>query len=440
MPCSNGIGRNNFMKLLRNILKGTLFLGSLVLAVFASSCRSKAFGGVTLKVMGYGDAKNFEGQSFERIVKDFESANPGIKVEYEILTDEAYHKKAKARIESGDIPHIAYMGADSRWGGVWQSAGQQIDNTSFFPSYIDSSLVPDFFGTGEKPYLPLGGPNYCSVVAVNMDLLARIGGKLPQSYDDMKYLARLCRLNGISLMTTHGAEGWTWGSCILSGILPRTTGDPSWIEKAVNGQVKFTDEGFIKALDVISSWVKDGILDKKSLQFIPANGIENFRKGNSLMFIGGQWLFGEANLGELSNSIKLIPIPPIENEEFCHNSVAAAWQVGYGITKEGASNLKTLDAAKKFIEFYNSEKESVLRLKNGLISTSIVKDFSLPNDIDPCIKEKVTLGSYDTTLVIDSFLTGPANFTLIAGLQDLVSGAIDSKTLASNVQKAFDAQ
>ena len=137
------------------------------------------------------------------------------------------------------------MGADARWGASWQEAGQQVDNTPYYPANIDASLVPDFFGTGVKPYLPLGGSNYCTVVGVNMELLEKIGGKLPTTYAEFVELAKLCKANGIECLSTHGADSWVWGSCVMSGIIPRLTGDAKWIEKAIAGEVKFTDEGFV---------------------------------------------------------------------------------------------------------------------------------------------------------------------------------------------------
>ena len=60
--------------------------------------------------------------------------------------------------------------------------------------------------------------------------------------------------------------------------------------------------------------------------------------------------------------------------------------------------------------------------------------------MDPCIAEKATLGSFPSCYVIDSYLQGAANDTLNAGMQDIVRGKIDAKTLAENVQKQFDAQ
>lgn len=426
------------MKLFSKVLKGALAVA--MVALMASCGGAKASKGVTLKVMGYGDNSNSEGQTFKRVVDEFMAENPDVTVEYELLYDEAYHQKAVARLAAGDVPDVAYMGADSRWGAEWQEAGQQIDNSAYFPSYIDANLIPDFFGTGVKPYLPLGGSNYCTVVAVNTELLNKIGGKLPETYADMKELAKLCKANGIELMSTHGADGWCWGSCIMSGIIPRTTGDTKWIEKAVNKEVKFTDEGFVAALDVLAQWVKDGVLDPKSVLVDSGTGLSNFVNGKYLMYISGQWDFGEANLGALSKTVKLISIPEVPGEKACAGSLAGAWQVGYGITKQGASDPKVLDAAKRFLTYFNSEAEIIQRLRDGGISCPIIKDFVTPEGMDPCIGEKAKLGAYESCYVIDSYLTGVANDTLNAGMQDIVAGNIDAKTLAANVQKAFDAQ
>ncbi|MBO4859857.1 MAG: extracellular solute-binding protein [Treponema sp.] len=395
---------------------------------------------ITLNVMGYGDNSNAEGQTFKRICDEFMAENPDIKINYELLYDEAYHQKAVSRLAAGDVPDIAYMGADARWGSEWQEAGQQIDNLPFYPANVDASLVPDFFGTGVKPYLPLGGSNYCTVVAVNMNLLNKIGGKIPETYEDMKALAKLCKANGIELMSTHGADGWVWGSCVMSGIIPRTTGDLKWIEKAVNKQVKFTDKGFVEALSVLSTWVADGVLDPNSVLTDNGTGMSNFVNGKYLMYIDGQWAFGESNLGDLSKSVKLISIPQVPGEKACAGSLAGAWQVGYGITKKGASDPAILEAAKKWLAYYNSYDEVVQRLRDGGISAPILKDFVLPSGMDPCIGEKAKLGAYPSCFVIDSYLTGVANDTLNAGMQDIVSGKIDAATLAANVQKAFDAQ
>lgn len=411
------------------------------LSLACISCSKKGGSAVTLNIMGYGDNANSEGQTFKRICDEFMKENPNVTVNYELLYDEAYHQKAVARLAAGDVPDVAYMGADARWGAEWQEAGQQVDNTAYYPANIDSSLVPDFFGNGTKPYLPLGGSNYCTVVGVNMELLDKIGGKLPETYADFVALAKLCKDNGIQCLSTHGADGWVWGSCVMSAIVPRVTGDAKWIEKAVNKQVKFTDDGFVKALDVLSQWVKDGILSKDAILVDNGTGLSNFTQGKCLMYIDGQWGFGEANLGALTKNLKLIPIPQVPGEQAnMAGSIAGAWQVGYGITKKGASDPKVLDAAKKWLAYFNSEAEVVQRLADGAISAPILKDFKLPEGMDPAIAEKAKLGTYPSCYVIDSYLSGTANDTLIAGMQDIVAGKKTAKEVAESVQKAFDAQ
>ena len=286
----------------------------------------------------------------------------------------------------------------------------------------------------------MGGSNYCTVVGVNMVLLEKIGGKLPTTYAEFVELAKLCKANGIECLSTHGADSWVWGSCVMSGIIPRTTGDTTWIEKAIAGKVKFTDQGFVDALNVLSTWVKDGIISKDSVLVDNGTGISNFANGKYLMYIDGQWGFGETNYGDLSKDIKLIPIPAVPGEKANSGSIAGAWQVGYGITKKGASDPKVLDAAKRWLAYFFSYEETVQRLADGAISAPILKNFVTPEGMDPLIAEKGKLGAYPSCFVIDSYLTGTANDTLNAGMQDIVAGKMTGAELAASVQKAFDAQ
>jgi len=429
------------MKLSKKVLLVALFAVLALGLVFAGGKKEAASEKVVLNIMGYGDNANAEGVTFKRICEEFMAENPDIEVNYELLYDEAYHQKAVARLAAGDVPDIAYMGADARWGATWQEAGQQVDNVPFYPENIDASLVPDFFGTGVKPYLPLGGSNYCTVVGVNMELLEKIGGKLPTTYAEFVELAALCKANGIECLSTHGADSWVWGSCVMSGIIPRTTGDAKWIEKAIKGEVKFTDQGFIDALNVLSTWVKDGILSKDSVLVDNGTGLSNFVNGKYLMYIDGQWGFGETNLGELSKTVKLTTIPTVPGEKAnMAGAMAGAWQVGYGITKKGASDPKVLEAAKKWMAYFFSYEETVQRLNDGAISAPIIKNFVTPEGMDPCIAEKGKLGAYPSCFVIDSYLTGAANDALNAGMQDIVAGKMTGAELAAVVQKAFDAQ
>ena len=64
------------MKLLSKVLKGGLAIAMIGLLALTSCNGGKTNASqVTLKVMGYGDNSNAEGQTFKRIVAEFEKAN-----------------------------------------------------------------------------------------------------------------------------------------------------------------------------------------------------------------------------------------------------------------------------------------------------------------------------------------------------------------------------
>ena len=98
---------------------------------------------IVVNAMAYGDNSNQEGVNWVRIVKSFEKENPNIEIKYEMLYDEAYHQKVVARLASGDVPDLAYMGADARWGAPWKEASQQYDMRSLIdPEMYNLDLIP----------------------------------------------------------------------------------------------------------------------------------------------------------------------------------------------------------------------------------------------------------------------------------------------------------
>jgi raffinose/stachyose/melibiose transport system substrate-binding protein len=132
-------------------------LGSMAFA--AGGGEQAASGPVVLNVMGYGDNSNAEGISWNRMVTAFMEENPDVIIESELLYDEAYHQKVTARLAAGDVPHVAYMGADARWGAPWQEAGQQVDHSGAVdPAIYDFDLIPDMTGNGGFYYIPWEPP------------------------------------------------------------------------------------------------------------------------------------------------------------------------------------------------------------------------------------------------------------------------------------------
>jgi raffinose/stachyose/melibiose transport system substrate-binding protein len=232
---------------------------------------------VVVKAMGYGDNSNQEGQSWIRIVETFEAENPNIDIDYELLYDEAYHQKVTARLASGDIPHVAYMGADARWGAPWKEAGQQVDHRAFMDTnYYDMSLIPPMGPNGEIYEIPLGTSNICTVLYMNEKLVKSLGFSAPKTYEDMVAMVPAAQDKGLEVVSIDGADGWAWGSCYMSGIIARLSGDANWVQKAVEGQNKFTDPEFVNSLKLLRRMVDDGVISDKSVLVDYGANLSNF--------------------------------------------------------------------------------------------------------------------------------------------------------------------
>ncbi|MDT8298886.1 MAG: extracellular solute-binding protein, partial [Spirochaetaceae bacterium] len=362
--------------------KALLLLLVIVLAsVSLIGCKKEAEK-VTLNVMGYGDNSNQEGISWKRMVTEFMEANPGVEIVDELLYDEAYHQKVTARLAAGDAPHMAYMGADARWGAPWQEANQQIDNRPYIDaSVFDMNLIPEMGPNGEVYYLPLGTSNITTVLYMNEPLVESLGFSEPQSYDDLVAMVPAATEAGLQVVSIDGADGWAWGSCLLSALIARTSGDPMWVSKAVNGENSFTDDAMVDALGIIESMVNDGVIDSKSVLVDYGANISTFSNEQALFFVQGQWAAGGVENPDVRDNMKLLAWPNVPGEKpGVAGSVAAAWQVGYGVT-QAAVDAGVDSVAADFLAYVNREEEATQRLRDGAIVAPVIKGYTTPADL-----------------------------------------------------------
>ncbi|MFW5727667.1 MAG: ABC transporter substrate-binding protein [Spirochaetia bacterium] len=392
---------------------------------------------VVIDVMAYGDNSNQEGVSWKRIVETFEKNNPNIDIDYELLYDEAYHQKVVARLAAGDVPDMAYMGADARWGAPWKEADQQWDHREYLDPMYDQDLIPAMGPNGEVYEIPLGTSNITTVLYMNEDLVKSLGFSAPETYEDIVAMVPDAREAGLDVVTIDGADGWAWGSCLLSAVIARMSGDPNWVSKAVDGEYKFNDPAMVKTLEFVDQMVEDGVITEKSVLVDYGANTSKYNNGEALFMVQGQWVAGAIENPDVKAATQLMAWPELPGEkDGVEGSVAAAIQVGYGITKKGASDPAVRDAALKFLNYFYSEPESTQRLRDGAIVAPILKGYEVPDDMEPIVKRKVKLAQTAlNTEVIDAFLTGAPNDALNSGAQKIVAGQATPQEVADQVEK-----
>ena len=427
-------------------MKRTLFViltASLLMTTLLTGCQKKSEEVsaeekvVTIKTMAYGDNSNSEGVNWVRIVKSFEEAHPNIKLDYELLYDEAYHQKVVARLASGDVPHLAYMGADARWGAPWKEADQQYDHRDIIDANMfDLDLIPSMGPNGEIYEIPLGTSNITTVLYMNEKLVRELGFARPESYEDIKAMVPAAKAAGLEVVSIDGADGWAWGSCLMSAMIARTSGDPAWVSKAVAGEKKFTDKEFVDALSMIEMMIADGVISSKAVMVDYGTNVSNYSNGKALFMIQGQWVAGSIENPEVADNTVMMAWPVMPGEKAAtKGSVAAAIQVGYGLTRAGAADPAVKEAAMEFLKVFYSEPETTQRLRDGAIVAPVLKGYQVPGDLPAIVKQKVGLAqSALNTDVIDAFLSGAPNEALNAGMQKIAAGRANAAEIAAEVE------
>jgi len=423
------------------LLTVAALLAATTMVVFAGGGKEGAAASkVTVKTMAYGDNSNQEGQNWIRIVDTFEKANPNVDIDFEMLYDEAYHQKVTARLAAQDIPQLAYMGADARWGRPWKEASQQFDHSPYIDANTyDLNLVPDMDPAvaGKQIYeIPLGTSNITTVLYMNKALVESLGFTQPKTYADIVAMVPKARAANLDVISIDGADGWAWGSCLMSAVVARMSGDPAWVSKAVAGTYKFTDKAFVDSLTFLQTMVKDGVIDAKSLLVDYGANLTNFGTEKALFVVQGQWAAGGIDPATADKTVMMAwPTLPGEKPATA-GSVAAAIQVGYGLTKTGGAVENVRNAALSFLKVFYSVPETTQRLRDGAIVAPILKGYQVPTDLPSIVKQKVALAQNAmSTDVIDAFLSGAPNDALNAGMQKIIGGEMTPAALAAEVEK-----
>jgi len=415
-----------------------LFFFSLLLIL---SCNNPGTGGdkTQLVVWAYERASETE---FNALVSDFEAAYPNVEVQLEKKYDTEYHDFVVDQLSKGVFPDIGYMGSDFRWGAPWRAAGQFFDHNTFIDKVgiFDKRLIPPMDASGHRWYIPLGTPNYVSVLFANRALIESLGLSMPASYDDIKKMAATAQAAGVEVLSVASIDNgrlWPWGG-LLSAAVGKTSGQTDWVQKAVEGTAHFTDSAFTKALAMIETMVADNVLAPGVLTRTYEENLSIFSEKKALFMLQGQW----AAHGLLNSPIKddvdlLIPLyPGIDSANPMFSSLAAAPMVGYGMTLKASQNPDVKAAAENFLQFFNSEARTLKRLESYSIVAPILENYTVPPALPRIIKQKLVLTDKIShfTDVIDAIITGAPNDAINNGCLSVAEGLKTPAAVGAEVE------
>jgi multiple sugar transport system substrate-binding protein len=313
-------------------------------------------------------AQGGEGDKLPAFAKEFEAANPGVKINVTAIPWDAAHNKYQTAIAGGTTPDVAQMG--TTWMGDFADAfvptPTSIDTSVFFPGSVKSTVV------GGTAYgVPWSGDT--RVVYYRKDLLERAGyTTFPTTWDDFKAVAK-------AMQTKAGAK---WGVNLPAGgtdsfqsmlFIPWSAG----AELMNNDQTKWTLDTpeWVDAMKYYQSFFTDGIANPNPNTGAGAQDAA-FVDGSIPMFVGSpgeiQSLIQAGGAGfEAKFGVALVP-----------KDKSATSFVG-GSNLVVFKNSKNQDSAWKFIQWL-SQPEVQIKWRDAAGDLPLVasawKDPSLAGD------------------------------------------------------------
>jgi multiple sugar transport system substrate-binding protein len=374
---------------------------------------------VVIRFAGW-SAGETEMKNYQKIISDFEAANPTIKVKYEVIT-QMFHENILGSFAAGAAPDIFYL--DSSWAPIFISQGVVYPVGDKLPSdFINqfySFLLDPFKGTDGKIY---GLPKDWSVLDLfyNKKILSQAGVPEPTSswtWDDLFNYAKIIHdKTGIPGLVVQ-SDFNRWLPYILSYGAPspsfNSASDASYfdnpkVKQAISDFLNKVKQGreagyIVLPADVGASW----------------NG-EAFGKQLAAMTIEGSWTipyladqFPNFKYGS-DWDISLVPNGP---------SVRAT--MAYTVALAVNAKSQALDAALKFIQFVegaNGQKILVVKMGHTLPS---IKSLSNDPDLWPShAKELSMVGSYTKVQV---FFYGSKTGDLEGKFNQILSSAMQGK-------------
>lgn len=305
----------------------------------------------------------------DKIVADFEAANPDIKVVQIPFDDDVYSGTGLiTQLQGTEVPDIYFQ-----WAGFPvrrdAEAGYAMDLTEILATdgWADT-FVPAIWTEGAgtmvdgKPYLIPTSLDVTNTIWYNQTIFEENGLTPPTTWAEFVALTKTLTDAGEIAIIQGNNEFWpfgNWASHIAAKVVP-----PEEYTAAFEKTGKFNTPGFLKAMEHIVELREAGGFNR-DLQGLGADpAMATFLQGAAAMHPIGSWLIGTAKeMADDDFRYASFDTPVIDPDHpLAHSVIGTA--TGFIIH----ARAKNPEAAVKFLKFYTNTENQILRAEAGALS------------------------------------------------------------------------
>lgn len=359
----------------------------------------------------------------QSVIADFESANPNIKIKYEMQSPKNYRSRLQSAIASGTAPDVARI--HNTWLPMLRSSLTPAPDAILPATTLDAyyPIVKKNASVGGKIYaLPLGIDGLA--LFYNEDILKEAGSTPPADWNTLRKLAfdltktnpetKVIERAGAAIGTTNNVDHW---SDILGLLILQNSGNPAEpSSKVVQDALTF--------FTIFST-------QDKSWDTSQPNSVYAFATGTVAMILAPSWQIAEIKAINPNLKFGVAPAPTLPNKK-------DAW--GSYWMESVPKSSKNSDAAWQFISFL-SKDESLQKMYAGASQIHTVGEpypktaMSSLLSSDPLAGSFVTQApNYVSWYLTDRTFDEGLNDQIIKYYEDAVNGINEGSTVPTVIK------
>lgn len=304
----------------------------------------------------YPDPTDPKNGMLKKIVNDYQTKNPNIKIELDSLNTDQQKLKLKTQAASKEVPDITIVNPSAQMkpfvdAGLFAPLNDMVEQNGLKGTFQEGIL--NWYTFNNNIYaLPDG--NNIGLVYYNKDLFKQAGVEVPKTFEEMVTAVKTLKGKGIQPMAIGEKDSWT-GSFLFMNVLLRTNGGPGFLQAVVDGKKTFADPAFTDAVSSFQDLVQAGAFQEGATSFDYNAGENLFKTGKAAMYFMGSWATGGIETSSVNGKVGVFKFPTVKGKGNPDEFMLAP-----GSAFAVSANSKHLKETKDFLNYFmlNFPKEA----------------------------------------------------------------------------------
>lgn len=360
----------------------------------------------------------------EKVIADFEAANPDIDIVYSPYPNEAYKTNLQVAIGSDAPPDIFF-----NWAGDdtarFAREGHLLDLTPYAEQFQWSEqLSPAMLAAFTVNDVLYGAPysQEAKYFYYHLDLFDQLGLTVPATFDELLTMCGAIREAGMTPLAFGNQERWE-GVHYMTIFNQKMAGEDTIAADyslTSSPEELFTDPGYVEAFNQLLAMQEAGCFIDAVNSTTPDAASILFSNQQTVMYYQGTWLMGALKEAGLEGKYGMFRMPPITSEAAKGNqNFVLAGPTGLEIS----SKTPYPEAAAKFVDYYVSQPVQASLLNDT--SRLPVREDAVDSNVAPtgvvAVTEDLAMGE-GTALWLDVVLDNTISEAYLNAIQEVLAG------------------